>query len=83
MRYRERSVRRGQRRQHVHKRLAELERELEETRDRVRQLENTLRGAVQNANDVSIGGPCKCGKSLLLIRQQKIYCPHCGYNRTM
>lgn len=83
MRYRDRSFRTGQRRAGVYRRLEELEDEFEATRDRVRRLENTLRGVVRNVNDVSVGGPCTCGKSLLIVRQQEIYCPQCGYQRTM
>lgn len=81
MRYR--SFRARQRRTEASRRLEELEAELEATRDRVQQLENTLRGVVRNVNDVSVGGPCTCGKSLLIVRQQEIYCPQCGYRRTM
>ncbi|RKD95042.1 hypothetical protein [Halopiger aswanensis] len=63
--------------------LAALEAELEETKQHIDQLENTLRGVVRDANDISVGGPCSCGQSLLLIRQRVIYCPQCEYKRTI
>lgn len=78
----ERPIRTGRRR-HVHRRLAEFETELEETSDRVRRLENTLQEVVRNDEDVSLGGPCKCNKSLLIVREREIYCPVCDYQRTM
>uniref|UniRef100_A0A7D5KU14 Uncharacterized protein n=2 Tax=Natrinema halophilum TaxID=1699371 RepID=A0A7D5KU14_9EURY len=71
------------RRSHFRRSLAELESDLETTRVRIQQLENTLRGVVRNLDNISIGGPCRCGESMLLIRQKKIFCPECGYQRTM
>ncbi|WP_408958221.1 hypothetical protein [Natrinema sp. 74] len=67
----------------IQRRLAALESELETTRERVRRLENTLREAVRTADDVSIGGPCSCGESLLLVRDRTLYCPECRYRRTV
>ncbi|MCU4740294.1 hypothetical protein [Natronoglomus mannanivorans] len=63
--------------------LADLEAELEENKRRVTQLENTLKAVTRQTNDISIGGPCSCGESFLIVRQRVIYCPQCGYRRTM
>ncbi|WP_459810039.1 hypothetical protein [Halopiger thermotolerans] len=83
MRRRTRAGPTGVFRRSISRELTDLEDELEETKQRVVQLENTLRGVVRDANDISVGGPCSCGKSLLLIRQHVIYCPQCEYKRTI
>lgn len=70
-------------RQRLHGRLRALEAELEENARRLVQLETALRYVVRTTNDVSIGGPCHCGESLLIVRQQSIYCPNCSYQRTI
>ena len=64
-------------------RLRRLEDRLEETEQRVVQLENTMRGIVREANGISVGGPCKCGESLLIVRERTMYCPSCQYQQTM
>lgn len=67
----------------LHRQFSELETELEENRRRVLQLENTLKAITRQASDLSIGGPCSCEESLLIVRQNVIYCPECDYRRTM
>ncbi|AEH38853.1 hypothetical protein [Halopiger xanaduensis] len=83
MRRRNRAGPSGPFRRSLSRELAEFEDELEKTKQHVVQLENTLRGVVRDANDISVGGPCSCGESLLLIRQRVIYCPQCEYKRTI
>lgn len=83
MRRRNRAGPTGSVRRSLSRQLADLEDELEETKQHVVQLENTLRGVVRDANGISVGGPCSCGQSLLLVRQQVIYCPQCEYKRTI
>ena len=63
------------------RRLREFEARLDDAERQIGQLENTLRGVVRETNDVSIAGPCKCGKALLIVRQQTVYCPQCQYRR--
>lgn len=67
----------------LYRQLSTLEADLEENRRRVLQLENTLKAVTRQTNDISIGGPCSCGKSFLIVRQRVIYCPQCDYQRTM
>ncbi|QSW98928.1 hypothetical protein [Haloterrigena alkaliphila] len=64
-------------------RLRDLEDRLANTERRIERLENTLKGVVREFEDVSIGGPCKCGESLLIVRHRTIYCPSCRYRRTI
>ncbi|WP_339103454.1 hypothetical protein [Haloterrigena salinisoli] len=65
------------------RRLRELEARLEDAERQIGRLENTLRGVVRETNDVSVGGPCKCGKSLLIVRQRTVHCPQCQYRRAI
>ena len=65
------------------RRLRDLEERLSEAERNICQLENTLRGVVRETNDVSVGGPCKCGDSLLIVRQRTVYCPQCQYQRAI
>ncbi|WP_230198534.1 hypothetical protein [Halopiger goleimassiliensis] len=65
------------------RRLRDLEARLDDTERKVDQLENTLCGVVRELNEVSIAGPCKCGKALLIVHQQTVYCPQCQYRRTI
>ncbi|MDS0477973.1 hypothetical protein [Natrinema sp. 1APR25-10V2] len=83
MPYRGRSIGAGRHRLRVHQRIDTLESELETTKEHVRRLENTLQAVVRNADDVSIGGPCSCGESFLFVRDRELYCPQCGYQRTI
>ena len=64
-------------------RLRELEARLDDAERQITQLENTLRGLVRETNDISVGGPCKCGQSLLIISQRTVYCPQCQYKRAI
>ncbi|ELY57761.1 hypothetical protein [Natronolimnohabitans innermongolicus] len=73
----------GTRRQRLSRRLADLEGRLEDAEQQLEQVENTLRGVLREANDVSLGGPCKCGESLLIVRRRTIYCPRCRYRRAI
>ncbi|QRV17357.1 hypothetical protein [Haloterrigena salifodinae] len=69
---------------HLHsRRLRELEERLDDAERDIDRLENTLRGIVRETNDISVGGLCKCGKSLLIVRQRTVYCPHCKYRRAI
>ncbi|WP_207587917.1 hypothetical protein [Halomontanus rarus] len=67
----------------LYRRLFDIEAELEENSRRLRQLENTLKAVTRQTDDISIGSPCSCGESFLIVRQQVIYCPQCTYRRTM
>ncbi|SER74567.1 hypothetical protein [Natrinema salaciae] len=71
------------RRRQLHRRLRDLEADLEECSRHLVQLENTLRHIVRTTDDVTIGGPCRCGQSLLILSNQSLYCPQCSYRRTV
>ncbi|MDF9745565.1 hypothetical protein [Natrinema salsiterrestre] len=70
-------------RQRPHRRLHQLEAELEENGQRLVRLENTLRHVVRTTADVSVGGPCQCGESLVIVTKHSLYCPECSYQRTV
>ncbi|NUC71837.1 hypothetical protein HTZ84_05840 [Haloterrigena sp. SYSU A558-1] len=65
------------------RRLRELEERLDDAERNIDRLENTLRGIVRETDGVSVGGPCKCGESLLIVRHRTVYCPHCKYRRAI
>ncbi|WP_436343870.1 hypothetical protein [Natronorubrum sp. FCH18a] len=73
----------ARRRRLLSRRLHEIEERLETVERRADRLENTLQGVVREATSVSLGGPCRCGESLLIVRRQTIYCPQCQYRRTI
>ncbi|ADB60932.1 hypothetical protein Htur_2048 [Haloterrigena turkmenica DSM 5511] len=69
---------------HLHsRRLRDLEDRLDDAEQQIARLENTLRGIVRETNEVDVSGPCKCGESLLIVRQRTVYCPHCKYRRAI
>lgn len=52
---------------------------LEQTERRLLQVENALKG-VAHVSNLSVAGPCgECTRSLLLVKQELVYCPACGY----
>jgi exosome complex RNA-binding protein Csl4 len=54
------------------------------TERHVEQLRNTLRAVARDATDVSVAHPCqRCERSLLLVRAGQMYCPNCGYERSV
>ena len=59
----------------------DLDERLSKVEQHLVQLENTLQGVVRETSDVTIGGPCKCGESLVIVRQRTVYCPQCQYRR--
>jgi hypothetical protein len=70
-------------RQQRQRRLQQLEAELEDHGQRLLQMENALRHVVRTTADVSIGGPCQCGESLVIVTRHSLYCPQCSYRRTV
>lgn len=64
-------------------RLSTLEDDLAETNRHLYRLENALEGVLRETDGVSLGGPCRCGESLLVVRRRTIYCPRCAYRRTI
>ncbi|MGQ3411845.1 hypothetical protein [Natrinema versiforme] len=70
-------------RRRLHRRLRALEADLEEQSQRLVRLENALRHIVRRTDDVSVGGPCQCGESLLIVTRRSLYCPQCSYRRTI
>ncbi|NKE35132.1 hypothetical protein GWG54_04720 [Natronococcus sp. JC468] len=50
---------------------------------RQRQLERTVAAVAREAG-VSVGSPCtRCDRSHTLVKSGLVYCPECGYRRTL
>lgn len=65
------------------KRLETLADRLERTDRRQCQLANALKGLARESN-VSIGCACsRCERSYLLIKKGTMYCPQCGFRRSL
>lgn len=64
-------------------RLEATTKRVETLEDRHRQLERTV-AAVARETGLSLGCPCtRCNRSYTLTESGVVYCPECGYRRTL
>lgn len=57
---------------------------LEEVTTRLEQVERTLCALAREVADVQVAGPCThCEGSLLVIRNNTLTCPACGYRQSL
>lgn len=71
-----------------HRRLAhqydQLRERIAETELRVEQLQNTLGAVAKEVGDVSVTHPCRrCERCFVLVRDDRLFCPECGYHRSV
>lgn len=61
-----------------------LRERLADTERHVVQLRNTLAGVARETSDLTVAHPCThCERCYVLVRDGQLFCPACGYGRSV